>query len=150
MAKTESLGYYPFDDFFNYVAEKRKNNEVVPCIWERTYSILGDRIHYMVYMQEKDLNHSNNTCNVIDCLVGSISTLGLRIAGMLRALIPYCKYPEIGKKILVSDVISPLQIPNIITIDNDKSYMLQDERYIAGIVDEGETIHLYFFKKEKK
>jgi hypothetical protein len=70
-------------------------------------------------------------------------------------MIPHCKYAETGRKILVTDVINPFQIPylGINSTDNffsrdDKMHLFEDDRYVCGVIDEGEDVHMYFFKKE--
>lgn len=139
MAMYENEGYCPNNSFMHYCIE----NEV-PTIWERTEEILGDRPGYMVYTK-------NGVCHegysyVVDCLVGSTSRLGFDVACKLKELIPNCKYAEIGRKILVTDVSNSFGNHGL---DNysKKMDILEDDRYTVGIIDEDEAVHLYFLKK---
>lgn len=151
MAMYENLGFCPNNSFLQYCMEK---GEKVPALWKRTSEILGDRMGYMVYT--KNGCNYYGWCHVVDCLVGSTTTLGVEVACKLKALIPNCKYSETGRKILVTDVINPYQIPDIRCtgsnnfVGSDKVEVLEDDRYVVGITDEGEQVHLYFFKKEGK
>lgn len=151
MAMYENEGFCPNNSFLHYQMEKKED---VPVIWERTREILGDRTGYMVYTEAGCSYYG--WCYVVDCLVGSTSTLGVEVACKLETMIPNCKYAETGRKILVTDVINPFQIPGLNRgyvnnaekfVGSDKLYVLEDKRYVVGITDEGEAVHLYFFKK---
>ncbi len=151
MAMYEDLGFCPNNQFLSY----QVHEDPVPEIWDRTKEILGDRKGYMVYTEAGD--NYNGWCHVVDCLVGAKSTIGVEIASLLRTMIPHCEYAKTGRKILVTDVINPHQIPCIYReyIGNTEKFMscddsmhiFEDERYVCGVTDEGESIHMYFFKK---
>lgn len=151
MAMFENEGFCPNNSFLHYVMEKQ---EELPEIWERTNELLGDRKGYMVYTEAGCVWHGY--CYVVDCLVGATSTIGIEVATHLKTLIPNCKYAETGRKILVTDVINPYQIPGLcmkgetFVSSDGKVVILEDDRYVVGITDEGKAVHLYFFKKEKK
>lgn len=152
MAMYENLGFCPSNSFLSYLVRKKE----IPAIWERTKKLLGDRIGYMVYTEA---GYSYYGCYVVDCLAGSTSTLGLEVACKLQAMIPECEYARIGRKILVTDVINPFQIPGLRRsgttyisdfVGSGNLDVLEDDRYVVGIIDEGPQVHLYFFKKEKE
>lgn len=151
MAMYEDLGFCPNNSFLNYALE----GNPVPEIWKRTRELLGDRTGYMVYT-EAGCTY-NGWCYVVDCLVGAETTIGVEIACLLKTMIPQCEYAKTGRKILVTDVINPYQIPYIergyinnmekFMSSNDSMYLFEDERYVCGVIDEGENVHMYFFKK---
>ena len=152
MAMFESEGFCPNNSFTLYALEHKGE---IP-FWKRTREILGDRQGYMVY-SGAGCSH-NDWCYVVDCLVGATNTMGVEIACLLRSMIPTCRYAEVGRKILITDVINPLQIPHIgrgydsngrktFVSTNPNVHVFQDERYICGIIDEGTAVHMYFFKK---
>lgn len=150
MAMYENEGFCPNNSFLRYQLE---NYENVPEFWERTREILGDRTGYMVYTENGCSN--NDWCYVVDCLVGSTTTLGVEVACKLEAMIPDCVYGKTGRKILVTDVISHFQIPGLNRkaekfSGSDHMYVLEDNRYVVGITEEGEAVHLYFFKKAQE
>ena len=153
MAMYENLGFCPNNQFLHYALEEKN----IPDVWNRTREILGDRTGNMVYTKA-GTSCRDKWCHVVDCLVGAESTIGVEISNLLKTMIPQCKYAEIGKKILVTDVINPFQIPHINRVygdgdkekyvaTNDVMNVFEDERYVCGVTDEGESIHLYFFKK---
>lgn len=148
MAMFENLGFCPSNSFTRYEMEM---GDKVPMFWKRTQQLLGDRILYMVYTPAG--NHYNGWCHVVECLVGATATLGIEVATKLETLIPECEYAETGRKILVTDVIHPFQIPGIGQkadghfFGADDTFIREDERYVAVVKEEGEDVHLYFFKK---
>ena len=148
MAMYEKEGYCPNNEFVHYPME----NGPVPVLWDRTREILGDRTGYMVYTEAGNSYYGSSY--VVDCLVGSTTTLGVEVACKLRDLIQKCVYAETGRKILVTDVINPFQMPglsgNIDTgfIGSDKLFVLEDNRYVVGITDEEDAVHMYLFKKQ--
>lgn len=122
-----------------------------PDMCKETLNVLGDRIAYMVYTEAGCAYYGWSY--VVDCLLGSISTLGLKVACKLKEMIPDCKYvKDIGCKILVTDLINPYQIHEVdrsfmgkrdgVIVDKSRSYgktnIFEDERYVVGIIDEGE------------
>ena len=145
MAMYETEGFCP-SNAFTYYSE----NEKISSFWNRTKEILGDRIGYMVYSPH---GFSQNGCYVVDCLMGAGYTIGIEIATVLRVMIPECKYAVIGRKILVTDVINPAQIPGLQFSSDEKLFgdnglfIFEDSRYIVGVTDEGEEVHMYFFKR---
>lgn len=151
MAMYEELGFCPNSSFLHYTLE----NNPVPEIWERTRELLGDRTGYMVYTDAGCVY--NGWCYVVDCLVGVETSIGVEIACILKTMIPQCEYTKTGRKILVTDVINPYQIPYIghsyinsaekFMSSNDNMHIFEDERYVCGVIDEGENVHMYFFKK---
>lgn len=152
MAMYEDLGRCPNDSFLYYVME---HNGEVPEFWKRTREILGDRPGYMVYT-EAGYSYKG-WCYVVDCLIGATNTMGEEIACLLQTMIPKCKYAEVGRKILITDVINPFQIPNTdcgyvngkekFVATSDDMHIFEDDRYVCGIMDEGDAVHMYFFKK---
>lgn len=150
MAMFEDLGFCPSNSFTQY--ELEKGGKVSP-FWEQTQKLLGSRIGYMVYTPAG--NSYNGGCHVVDCLVGATTPMGISIATKLETLIPKCIYAEVGKKILLTDVINPFQIPGIRQLAtgefySDDTFIREDERYVVGVVEEGEDVHLYFFKKSNR
>lgn len=150
MAMFESLGFCPSNSFLRY---EMAQGEKVPEFWERTREILGDRPGYMVYTEAG--SSYKDGCYVVDCLIGATTTMGIEIANLLKMLIPNCKYAEVGRKILITDVINPFQIPHIsrtyldspfVSISDDM-HIFEDERYVCAVIDEGEAVHMYFYKK---
>ena len=152
MAMYENEGFCPNNSFLHYAME---HNEEIPEFWKRTREILGDRPGYMVYT--KAGCSYNDWCYVVDCLIGATNTMGVEIACLLQTMIPKCKYAEVGRKILITDVINPFQIPHIgrgyvnsqekFMATSDDMHIFEDERYVCGMIDEGEAVHMYFFKK---
>lgn len=150
MAMFEKLGYCPNNDFLDYEMQ-----EEIPKMWKyTTKEILGDRIGYMVY--DKESCTHDGWCYAVDCLAGSTSYLGFYVVSKLKEMIPECKYGETGRKILVTDVLDPYKIPGLCFIEDNRSYAFSDELclreddcYMVGIQDEGEAVHLYFYRKQK-
>ena len=152
MAMYEDEGLCPNNSFLHYETE---HNGEIPEFWERTREILGDRLGYMVYTKEGC--SCNEWCYLVDCLIGATNTMGVEIACLLQTMIPKCKYAEVGRKILVTDVINPFQIPHIgrgcvnsqekFMATSDDMHIFEDERYVCGVIDEGVAVHMYFFKK---
>lgn len=151
MAKYEKFGYCPSNALLHYEIEK---GDKIPEFWKYTKEILKDRHLYMVYT-ENGCTYKED-CYVVDCLTGSKGTMGIEIASLLKALIPQCEYPKTGRKILVTDVINPYQIPDVISYYdgeekfkslNEDMHIFQDERYLCGVIDEGNDVHMYFYKK---
>lgn len=152
MAMYEDEGFCPNNRFLHYVME---HSDEIPEFWKRTREILGDRPGYMVYTGAG--RSYNEGCYVVDCLMGATYTMGVEIACLLQSMIPKCRYGEVGRKILVTDVINPFQIPYIggffvnsqekFMAISDDMHIFEDERYLCGVIDEGEAVHMYFFKK---
>ena len=146
MAMFENLGFCPSNSFTKYEMEKE-----ISEFWKRTQELLGDRIAYMVYTPAGCNYHGY--AYVVDALVGTTTTLGIEVATKLESLIPECKYAEKGRKILVTDVINPFQIPGIVGrvdgtfVSCKEVFVREDERYVVAVKEEGEDVHLYFFKK---
>lgn len=122
--------------------------------WMRTEKILGDLPELMTYT--KNGYAYANYCYAVDCLVGSTSDLGEKIANQLKQ---WC-----GKKgntrILITDLINPYQIPGIAQafsrtengdfFSTDKNlFVCEDSRYVCGILnkEKEEEIHMYFYHK---
>ena len=147
MAMFENEGFCPNNSFYHYGMEGKHK---ISDAWEKNCDILGDRLGYMVYTEA---GCAYKGCYVVDCLMGE-SDIALEIAITLKTLIPECKYAEIGRKILITDVINPYQIPGISggydkfeTVDK-KMQLFEDARYLCGVADEGEHVRMYFYKKE--
>ena len=152
MAIFESTGFCPNNSFLHYAMEK---GDAVPANWKITQKLLGDRKGYMVYTKAGCAYYGY--CYVVDALIGATDTLGIEVACKLQALIPVCKYAETGRMILITDVINPFQIPGVGRnssgdtsefVADENLAMFEDERYLVGIIDEGNAVHMYFFKKE--
>ena len=136
MAMYEHEGFCPKNSFWDF--ESREKDKVSP-LWARASEIFGDRLCYMVYTPN---GYNSKECYVVDALVGAgtNSTMNIEIAVCLSMIIPECTYAKKGKKILITDVINDGQIPK-------ESFVFEDDRYICGIVEEDEAVHMYFFKK---
>ncbi len=152
MAMYEHEGFCPNNSFRHYAMEHK---DEIPEFWKRTREILGDRLGYMVYT-EAGCSY-NGWSYVVDALIGATNTMGVEIACLLQTMIPKCRYAEVGRKILVTDVINPFQIPHIgrgyvnsqekFMATSDDMHIFEDKRYVCGVIDEGEAVHMYFFKK---
>ena len=144
MAKYENEGYCPRNQIWHYQLE----NEV-PSNWEHILEILGDRIEYMVYSEAGCSYYGWSY--IVECL--AISTLGEELAKELEKRIPMCRYPEEGKKILCTDLINPFKIPGLQYADrrgkrgfaSNEAFIIQDDKFLVGITEENEAVHLYFF-----
>ena len=153
MAMFESLGFCPNNDFLHYALEK---GDTVPANWKITQKLLGDRKAYMVNTKAGCAYYGHSY--VVDALVGATDTLGIEVACKLQALVPVCKYAEAGRMIVITDVINPFQIPGVVGcngsgdesrfVSGDDLTLIEDERYLVGITEEGDAVHMYFFKKK--
>ena len=151
MAMYESLGYCPHNAIHNY----EFGSESVSPLWNRTREILGDRTGYMVYTPAGVAYYG--TPYVVEFFCSAENTAALELACKLKHLIPVCKYAEEGKKILITDVINPYQIPGLtvsgeefVAYTGSNLEVFQDAKYVVGLTEEEEAVHLYFFKKEPK
>ena len=152
MAMYESIGFCPSNSFLHYAMEM---GDKVPANWRITQKLLGDRKGYMVYTKAGCAYYGYSY--VVDALIGANDTLGIEVACKLQAMIPVCKYAETGRMILITDVINPFQIPGVVGhngsgdesnfVAGDNLTLIEDERYLVGITDEGDAVHMYFFKK---
>lgn len=151
MAMYDEQGFCPSNSFMHYLLE---GNEV-PDIWNRTHELLGERIGYMVYTENG--RSFKEWPYVVDCLMGAESTIGVEIACLLKMWIPQCEYGKSGRKIWVTDLINPLQIPYVtrnaankkFESTNERMFVFEDERYLCGMTEECEDVHIYFYKKKK-
>lgn len=152
MAMYENRGFCPHNSFLHY---NMNGNEVNP-LWETTGKILGDRPGYMVY--DKAMNAYKGECYIVDAMMGGTGTLGLEIACALRSMIPVCKYSETGRPIVCADLLNPYQIPAAIGQLEDewklcegedpaKTVLVQDDRYLVAIQDDGNEVKVYLFKQ---
>lgn len=104
-------------------------------IWEKTKANLGDRTLYMVYSK----NGCAKEMYAVELFTGT--ELGYELSIVLKEKIEECVYPNIGKKILITDVINEKQIP-----EDAKQY--QDEKFIVGIRETSEDIvQMFIYKK---
>ena len=92
MAKFENQGYCPANTL------QRRAMQSGNPIAERVLRGLGSRIQFMVYPNE----HIPSGYPLVFSLMET--TLGFKVAGELRDLIPECTYPEVGRKIELRDV----------------------------------------------
>lgn len=147
MAMYEDKGFCPNNSFLECAIGYGKE---LPEIWTRTSELLGDLTGYMVYT-EAGVSYYGWPY-VCDALIGATSTMGVEIACQL-------KHAQTGRMILVTDVLNPFAIPHIgsgydsngretFVSTNPDMHVFQDDRYICGIIDEGSTVHMYFFKKK--
>ena len=121
--------------------------------YDRVCELLGARVNFMVYPYGEE--NYNGWPYVCDCLAGATGTIGIEIARHLQFLIPDCQYGKSRCKILCTDVINPFAIPFADLKDDgkwcgtqNKMVIFEDERFICGIMEEGqEVVHMYFFKK---
>ena len=149
MAMCENLDYDYFCPSESFEQYEKEHNEI-PEFWKFTRCLLGDRPKYMAYIESD--SYYNGWPYVVDCLIGATNTMGIEIACMLKQM-----NPKVGRKILVTDVINPFKIPQIcrcwlgdqevFTAISDDMYLFEDNRYMCGMIDEGEVVHMYFFKK---
>ena len=130
MAMFEEIGYCPNNAFGMYSKEKNPN-------WGRTMEVLGDRRGYMVYTPGGCWKEESY---IVDCILGGKETLGIEIATVLSVLIPECRYPRVGKKILLTDLVNDLAIPQ-------KCKILEDSRYVVGILDDEGAVIMFIYKK---
>ena len=156
MAKYDHLGYCPDHSFLQNSPYDKSPISESQDFWGRTYKLLGARTYYMVYTNDA-VNYKGDPY-AVDCLVRAKSTIGIEIASLLKFMIPQCEYGEkkIGRKIVMTDVINPFQIPHIriryidgkdtYVSDYDTMHVFEDERYLCGVIDEGE-VKMYFYKK---
>ena len=155
MAMYESIGFCPNNSFLHYAMEK---GDAIPANWEITQKLLGDRKGYMVYTKAGCAYYGYSY--VVDALMGATNTLGIEVACKLQALVPVCKYAETGRMILITDVINPFQIPGVVYchgsgnasnfMADDDMALFEDERYLVGITEDGDAVHMYFFKKKQE
>lgn len=154
MAMYENIGFCPNNSFLHYAMEK---GDAIPANWKITQKLLGDRKGYMVYTKAGCAYYGY--CYVVDALIGATDTLGIEVACKLQALVPVCKYAETGRMILITDVINPFQIPGVVNstsggtsnfMASDDMTLFEDERYLVGITEDGDAVHMYFFKKEQE
>lgn len=155
MAMYENVGFCPNNSFLHCAMEYGEN---IPKGYARTRELLGDRPGYMVYT-DGGVSYYGYPY-VCDCLIGATGTMGIEIATYLQTLIPVCEYAKTGRMILCTDVINPSCIPNIrrgydannqeiyVSIDSSMK-VFEDERYVCAITDEGDAVHMYFFRKVK-
>ena len=135
MAMYEHDGFCPNNSFWDFEAREK---DKVSKLWVRAREIFGDRLGYMVYTPY-GYNTKGETY-VVDALVGCNSTMNIEIATCLSMLIPNCTYSKEGKKILITDLINDGQIPDV-------AFIFEDDRYICGILEEDDKVHMYFYKK---
>ena len=123
MAKFEDQGYCPAN------ALQRRAMQSGNPIAERVLRGLGSRVQFMVYP------HGNIPSGTALVLPLMETTLGFRVAGVLRDLIPECTYPEFGRKIELRDVD-----------DFDElvwsAIILTGDGYHVGFDEEGDTVKM--------
>lgn len=154
MAMYEQLGYCPSNAFFLYEVQRKED---VSEFWKETQKLLGDRIHYMVYMTGKTVHE--DLCNVVDALMFAKGNLGLTVAMFLKDMIPKCTYAETGRRIECTDIEHPTQIPWRMFRDGDKwkvvgsepnstMKLVEDDRYLVGIENTNDEVKLYLYRKK--
>lgn len=155
MAMFENEGFCPNNSFLHCAIQYGDN---IPENYQRTHELLGARPGYMVYTPGGVSYYG--WPYVCDALIGATGTFGIEVACYLQTMIPTCVYAETGRKIWVTDLINPFAIPYIgrgydrdgherlMTSDESKMKIFEDDRYVCGITEEGDDVHMYFFKKE--
>ena len=162
MAMYEKEGSCPSNAFLRYRIDGKAAVE-----HEKIVELLGDRIGYMVYDQ-KDHAWGRYYPSVVEALLGGNGSLGFRVARYLRNIIPVCRYAEIGKKIVIHDVLSPSQIAGDILYFRDESFerwaffgkdgkahpddpitikdgraIFSDERFLVVVVDKEDIVEMW-------
>ena len=148
MARFETEGYCPHNAFSQCVANATVQSQ-------RALDILGSRTAFMVY--DKGSCTYNGVAYVVDAICGATSTMGIEIATAIKVLDPVCNYPEKGLKLSCFDMINPTAIPGIIQKSDNgwcvkgeasqTTFLFEDERFLAVIVETDEELQLYFWKK---
>lgn len=156
MAMYEQLGFCPSNAFFM----KEISQEKLSKNWKEVKEILGDRVHYMVYKTGEPVHE--DASNIVDALMNaeSESRLGIEVATTLRDMIPNCTYGEIGRRIECTDIEYPAEIPWKLVHENDQwrivglrtndskvMKLIEDGRYIVGIADTADEVHIYLYRK---
>ena len=136
-------------DIVSYYQKRRGNTPN----WNQTSSLLGKNLELMEYTENGYSFYGMNYA--IECLMFSNSMLGTNIAIDLQMLNP--GEPEDAMRtIWLTDVINPLQIPNVevkygefVTFEptSKDTKLYEDDRFLVGIVNAKDAIHLYFLKK---
>lgn len=148
MARFETEGYCPHNAFSQCVANATVQSQ-------RALDILGSRTAFMVY--DKGSCTYNGVAYVVDAICGATGTMGIEIATAIKVLDPVCDYPEKGLKLSCFDMINPTAIPGIIQKSDNgwcvkgeasqTTFLFEDERFLAVIVETDEELQLYFWKK---
>lgn len=157
----EKEGSCPGICFEKFAMEIKKQGRA-----EKLFHMIGDRKSYMVY--DKGMETYGSTWpSVVELLLDDVQSE--QIAFLLQVMIPECKYAEKGKKILIRDVLSPLNIPGVYHLQGTKfSFMNEDgclnvyhsvksekdgkrvlfysQKFVSVVEDEGERIVIWIFK----
>lgn len=164
MAMYENDGYCPAISFFFYQSEViAKANKNARELWHKNIELLGDRIQYMMYSKTGYLSTGE-----YPSIVEFLNTNGsYEFVKKLKKLFPICKYPEFGKKILITDVQTPYLIPDTMRtgFEHTSVEMPNGERvyfnpyskiwircnckYLAAIDNEHTLVHIYLYKLPK-
>ena len=163
MAMFETEGFCPNNSFLHYGIKMSGDIQAANKI-EKVLKVLEDRTGYMVY-DPKMTAWGTDYPSIVELLLGDDT--GIDIAKMLVQMIPQCKYAEVGKKTLIKDVISPLQIPGIYNItDKVWSFKSQDgtldmyhpvmhesnrhlftsDNFVSVVEDQNDQIVIWIFK----
>lgn len=130
MAMYENLGYCPSN-----ILRRGGMDSIKPSkFYQKTMEKLGDRVGYMVYA--KGCNNSQGA-NIHELFMRD--ELGYDLSLVLCELIPVCKYAEVGKKILITDVINPEQI------NGSKRY--ESLGFLVSLEMKDEHLEMLIFKK---
>lgn len=157
MAKYESTGFSPSNGFYDYPFSCRNT------MYHEIMNLLASRHTFMFYSTNEVSFYGYSY--IVDAMCGGIDgELGMQIANLLVKLIPNCRYPDVGRRIVVRDVIHPnlmgegrcIRICGNNTFNlvyrrsNPDHILLQDERYLVLIREDlfKNSIHIDLFKKE--
>ena len=160
MAAYENEGFCPRNEFHNFYFDE--GVEPTP-IKQKILEILGKRIPYMVYAENKYAWRAKGPCSIVDAMLGGDGFLGMELACLLKTLTPVVtdKMPiEKWPKFLIADHLNPHDIckdlcpssedkrwsffVNDMAIRNDPvtylngKHILYDDRYLV-VVDETEA-----------
>ena len=135
MAMYEDKGYCPNNGLRCGYSERifrDKSNGVASA----SLAKLADRAGYMVYAPN-EVNYSR--ANIDSFILHEDSELlGFEFAVLMEEYIPTCKYAEIGKQILLHDVINPNQVPQ-------DSKILRNHHFKVGIKNREDIVEVWIF-----
>ena len=123
-------GYCPIESF---IQRETLYPESVSKIWTKVKEILGDRISFMVYSP-----NGFSVKPLVNEMFMQTENLGLQVAISLSEMIPSCSYPDVGKKILITDVINKCLIPA-------RAKRFEEELYTLGIDEKADSVGVYIY-----
>lgn len=130
MAKYESLGYCPNNEFINSSIRGLEEHSSAKSVRETLGSIQA----YMVY-EEHSFNPKG--CYITEVML-TTEALGLQVATTLKCYIPKCVYPEGDTIVWIKDCIHPGMVTGTI---------FEDEKFLVGLSNVGDVTHIQIYKK---